>query len=599
VEGDHQQWCLELDNFVDHAGTKGLHGTHSQMHIVSSSANPLGLGTDSNSRNNSPATTPRSFSSPHAKASIADFSDKQPLFLGETKTNTKSADTGHNEGLRNDVASTAGAKARSAGLASPNPRALHSSVSRKHTGKALKINRAAVSEGTGIDASLMETALTVVVANYCAYLAYKYHTGSFTDSQISDSACVPLRSTPFPFFPAPFLALFDRLGFSALPALRLCASVFYILIGNLVIVTTLVLRNGRFLQANAEKLSAELRVTEQSVLLEAHAAAAMALSSSNNAADSTLRGSLQSDPSSHLNAGTAVDDPNIDNSMLEDDAQLILNGKPLPGNTLLRVNTPQRTSPVHSWSTIDHTEFNVRIGPNYSWNKKKAPSASPLYECFAVDVFSAAARIDHAAERFAIPKKYTDVDTHSAFVPPVFVVQIQIPADSPSFFSSVTDGPGWSICMFFAITPQTLSEMKNLATASPAVRLWAKWCEVAEQDKAWRSRFKFIASCSNLIELGVPSSIAQWNAKPILIRRTGTLYRGEASKYMEFDVHIHKFDNLAKKSIHYMTAMCAKMLMQIGFVIEGRDDAELPEALFGACAINCPQESQSEFMFDE
>ena len=35
----------------------------------------------------------------------------------------------------------------------------------------------------------------------------------------------------------------------------------------------------------------------------------------------------------------------------------------------------------------DNRQFQVRIGPEYSRFKKKAPSASPLFEAFAVDVF--------------------------------------------------------------------------------------------------------------------------------------------------------------------------------------------------------------------
>jgi hypothetical protein len=32
----------------------------------------------------------------------------------------------------------------------------------------------------------------------------------------------------------------------------------------------------------------------------------------------------------------------------------------------------------------------------------------------------------------------------------------------------------------------------------------------------------------------------------------------------------HKFDTLAKRSIHYISSRCGHMYMQIGFVIEGR-----------------------------
>lgn len=91
--------------------------------------------------------------------------------------------------------------------------------------------------------------------------------------------------------------------------------------------------------------------------------------------------------------------------------------------------------------------------------------------------------------------------------------------------------------------------------------------------------------------------ISSYNAKPVLIRRTGSLYRG--SNYIEKDIHVYKFANLAKQSIHYLSSRCGLMYMQIGFVIEGRDEDELPEALFGCVGVNKPKEENADFLFDD
>ena len=68
---------------------------------------------------------------------------------------------------------------------------------------------------------------------------------------------------------------------------------------------------------------------------------------------------------------------------------------------------------------------------------------------------------------------------------------------------------------------------------------------------------------------------------------------------MEMDIHVHKFATLAKQSIHYISSRCGQMFMQIGFVIEGVSDPELPETLFACVAVNKPQEELAEFIFDE
>lgn len=93
--------------------------------------------------------------------------------------------------------------------------------------------------------------------------------------------------------------------------------------------------------------------------------------------------------------------------------------------------------------------------------------------------------------------------------------------------------------------------------------------------------------------MGVPNVIMSYNAKPVLIRRTGSIFRGTGDcKYLEIDIHVHKFANLAKKSIHALSSRCSLMYMQIGFVVEGREDDELPETLFACVGVNRPEEDQ-------
>ena len=126
---------------------------------------------------------------------------------------------------------------------------------------------------------------------------------------------------------------------------------------------------------------------------------------------------------------------------------------------------------------MDNRIFNVRKGPNYNRNKEKAPSAPALYEPIAMDVFCTRSRLDHVAPRFELPST-SGIDTHNAFVPPLFVIQVQLPSQPPSsLFASEEDGPGWALVITFQITEDTCRQLKDLSTASPAVRLFAQWCE--------------------------------------------------------------------------------------------------------------------------
>jgi hypothetical protein len=207
-------------------------------------------------------------------------------------------------------------------------------------------------------------------------------------------------------------------------------------------------------------------------------------------------------------------------------------------------------------------------------------------------------RLDHCAQRFQLP--CPSLATQHPHVPPLLVIQVQVPSEPPSsIFSSAEDGPGWALVMYFRLTEDSCRQLQDLSSASPAVKLFAEWCEKAPTDAAWRGRFKVICLCTNFEELGFPSMIAAYNGKPVLIRRTGTLFPGRDNSYLEMDIHVHKFANVAKQSIYLLTSRCNTMNMNIGFVIEGREDKELPEALFACVAVNKPHEDQAEFLFDD
>lgn len=78
------------------------------------------------------------------------------------------------------------------------------------------------------------------------------------------------------------------------------------------------------------------------------------------------------------------------------------------------------------------------------------PSGMHRHDSFSFDV-SAKNRIDHVAQ--FIKLENTDhIDTHNEFVPPLLVIQIQLPSDAPPLFETIEDGPGWAIVMYFRIT---------------------------------------------------------------------------------------------------------------------------------------------------
>ena len=152
-------------------------------------------------------------------------------------------------------------------------------------------------------------------------------------------------------------------------------------------------------------------------------------------------------------------------------------GKPTPGGSFKELvgevasaSNSQASFEEHTWCKVDPKIFQIR-GKDYMSNKKKVPSMGSIYEPFAMDVFCSKNRIDHAATRFELPDT-SDINTHSKFVPPIFIIQLQIPSEPPtSLFSAAEDGPGWAIVMYYRITAETCRQLQDLSTASESVKV--------------------------------------------------------------------------------------------------------------------------------
>lgn len=191
--------------------------------------------------------------------------------------------------------------------------------------------------------------------------------------------------------------------------------------------------------------------------------------------------------------GTALTEPPTHSPVSAEESSTDVaasSSRPKTGCTLPFTDGVSPNVPTNSWGKTDHRHFKLRIGPNYDRNKQKAPSGPPLYEIFAVDAFCTDKRIDDVTSRMELPDT-SDLDIANPHVPPIFVVQVQMPSEPPpSILRSVEDGPGWALVLYFKMTQETCNELKDLSTASAGVKLFATWCEKAPTDPAWKSRFK-------------------------------------------------------------------------------------------------------------
>lgn len=111
------------------------------------------------------------------------------------------------------------------------------------------------------------------------------------------------------------------------------------------------------------------------------------------------------------------------------------------------------------------------------------------------------------------------------------------------------------------------------------MRLFERWCRTAERDNGMRQRMKMMAFLSNHSELKVNSLVRKFNGKPMLCTKSSSLHRGPGNSYLELGINGFIFGMLARKGLSMMLDKVPKMVLQIGFTVEGRTDEELPECL--------------------
>jgi len=102
----------------------------------------------------------------------------------------------------------------------------------------------------------------------------------------------------------------------------------------------------------------------------------------------------------------------------------------------------------------------------------------------------------------------------------------------------------------------------------------------------------FSKTPSSVFYSGCPSYISKYNGKPVLIKRnqvTGFFHDYPDQNAMEFDISLHPFPYLFKQGTSYIKDnYFDEAIGTFGFVIEGRNDEELPEVVIGALQLRHP-----------
>mmetsp|Transcript_34215 Transcript_34215/g.66637 ORF Transcript_34215/g.66637 Transcript_34215/m.66637 type:complete len:428 (-) Transcript_34215:387-1670(-) len=196
------------------------------------------------------------------------------------------------------------------------------------------------------------------------------------------------------------------------------------------------------------------------------------------------------------------------------------------------------------------------------------------------------------AKRGAEEKEEENVD--DVIVPEHFIFQLQLPDYQPSMLSSQGDGEGYCLAFHYRLTDEGREQVQG--NKNPAARLLKRFLKTLREkggpqtsDHPLHLRPKVIMRLVNHEELGlgfVHRKICEnFNAKPFLSRPEHTMHLPKDNSYFEIDVDVHLFKYFQRRCAHSFRENFAKAVIDIGIVIEGQGDREMPEQMLGGCRV--------------
>eukprot|EP00899_Mesostigma_viride_P003164 jgi/Mesvir1/12849/Mv05879-RA.2 len=226
--------------------------------------------------------------------------------------------------------------------------------------------------------------------------------------------------------------------------------------------------------------------------------------------------------------------------------------------------------------------FSVR-GGNYFRDKKKISSMAPGYKLLGADIFTAGKKISHIAPHLQLPEVPPSVAAAAGSLPPLLVINIQMPSYEPSLFGRADDGDGCSLVFYYVLSEDFVAQKD-----SPEFKLAQRFLSPSDEShksKEGRSKvrdqLKIVARLVNSDELEMSSTernlIYMYNEKPVLSRPQHAFFEGEG--YLEIDVDVHRFSYVAVKGLYSFKDRMSQVCMDLGFVIQGNDKSELPERM--------------------
>jgi len=253
------------------------------------------------------------------------------------------------------------------------------------------------------------------------------------------------------------------------------------------------------------------------------------------------------------------------------------------GLTLRRCTGPDDS---RGYSVPDPASFNVRIGPDYPRNHRKAPSQGQILTAVGGDLFTCDRKIEHIMRYLWFPE--VDFEVAHWFVVHASICNYAPP--NPLWHSGPLDGPGMSLVIYCPITPAVWEQIQT-AAAGPLelLRRFLNADQLPRPEEVY-DRVKLIATLVNVddpkLQLSTTCShlVKTWNSKPCMTRPQHRIIH--ADFYTELDIDLHEFSFLARKGITGFLPRLKEMVVNAAILLEAQTDSEMPEQVLACFTLN-------------